>query len=419
MLDILYYIYFVVYLPVLVLRGKWHGGFAERFGFFPKTLETALSSGENIWVHAVSVGEVALLDGLIKGLLAKYPGRKIVLSVTTVTGHELALKRYGAAVRVIWSPLDLSWVVARFVRRIRPVAYIVAETELWPNLFSCLSAGRVPIVVVNGRISDEAYSRYRMARWFLKKTVLQASLLCVQSKLDAQRFIALGADPTRVTIAGNLKFDLVLPGSVMDELEAKRVFGFSATKQIFVAASTHPGEEQVVCEAFASLRSEFSELRLVIVPRHPQRAAEVAGIVGQHHLKGRLFTVLHGAILGDDDVLVVDAVGHLVDLYRIADVVFIGKSLGIPRRGGQNPIEPAAFGKPVIVGPHMENFRDVMRVFREAGAVVEISRADQLAGAVRDILNQPQRRAGLGVRAKVVVDQNRGAAQRTLDAINL
>ncbi len=419
MLDLLYYIYFCVYLPVLLARGKWHRGFGQRFGFFSLELEAALSAGENIWVHAVSVGEVSLLDGIIKGLKAKYPGSRIVLSVTTTTGHELALKRYGTAVRVIWSPLDLSWVVKIFVRTIRPKAYIVAETELWPNLFSCLAGQGVPIVIVNGRISDEAYPRYRMARWFLRTTVLQASCLCVQSKLDAERFIALGADPRRVSIVGNLKFDIVLPGSVMSGLEERRLFGLQGAQQIFVAASTHPGEEQAVCEAFALLKPAFPELRLVIVPRHPRRAGEVEGVVGRCRMQGVLLTALKGALLGKNDVLIVDAVGHLIDLYRIADIVFIGKSLGLPRRGGQNPIEPAAFGKPVVVGPHMENFRDVMRAFREAGAVVEIARADQLAGAVKDVLSQPQRRAGLGARARAVVDQNRGAAERTLNAINL
>ena len=415
--DILYLIYFLFYIPVLLLRGKVHAGFAQRFGFFSVSLTDQLSSGKNIWIHAVSVGEVALVDGILRGLKAAYPGHRLVLSVTTKTGHEFALKKYGADAVVIWSPLDLSWVVRGFVKRIRPVVYVVAETELWPNLFGRLDREGVAIILVNGRISDEAYPRYQKVRWFLKATILKARVLCVQTPLDAWRFIALGADKACVQVVGNVKFDIPQAALPFEPVEAKKDFGFRKDEKVFVAASTHPGEESLVCDALHVLSLKFPRLRLAIAPRHPERAAQVGDMLRQKGFSPVFLTAEKGRELKGQEVLVIDAVGHLIDLYRAADVVFIGKSLGVPRRGGQNPIEPAAWGKPVIVGPYMENFRDVMRLFRDAGAVIEISGAGELVSAVEDVLGHPERMAGLSVRARAVVAENRGAAQRTVDMI--
>jgi len=405
------------YLPILLWRGKGHGGFVQRFGFFPKVLADRLASGRNIWVHAVSVGEVALVEGIIKGLRGAYPAHRIVLSVTTKTGHAFALKKYADDVLVIWSPLDLGLVVRGFVNRIRPEVYVVAETELWPNLFGRLDSRGVPIVLVNGRISDEAYPRYHRARWLLKRTILRARMLCVQTPSDARRFMALGADKECLHVVGNVKFDISQAVMPFDPVEAKKDFGFKKEDKVFVAASTHPGEEAVVCDAFGVLRSKFPRLRMAIAPRHPERAHQVADLLRQKGCMPVFFTALQGRELKDNDVLVMDAVGHLFDLYKASDVVFIGKSLGIPRRGGQNPIEPASLGKPVIAGPYTENFRDVMRLLREAGAIIEIASGGELISALEDVLGHPERMAGLSARAKAVVAQNRGAAGRTVDII--
>ncbi len=416
MLDILYCIAALFYFPLLLVRGKWHGGFRQRLGFFPKPLAQELAARENIWVHAVSVGEVALVEGVIKGLQQRHPGLRIVLSVTTKTGHAFALKKYApSGVCVIWSPLDISAAVRSFVAVIRPKMYVVAETELWPHLFSCLEAAGTPIFLVNGRISDASYGRYRLMRPWVEAMLRQIRLLCVQSRLDADRFIELGALSAHVKIVGNVKFDVMLPAIPLDGAGSKKAFGLEDGEKLFIAASTHPGEEAVVCDAFLALKAEFARLRLAIVPRHPERAKEVSSVVKNRGMEPVLWTQANGRRLGPHDVLVMDAVGYLIDLYRAADVVFVGKSLGIPRRGGQNPIEPAAFGRPVIVGPHMENFRDVMRLFTEAGAMIVISKSEDLAGAVTDVLAHPQRMAGLSVRARTVVDQNRGAAERSVD----
>jgi 3-deoxy-D-manno-octulosonic-acid transferase len=235
--------------------------------------------------------------------------------------------------------------------------------------------------------------------------------------LDAERFVALGADQARIQVVGNIKFDISRVALPFDPVEVKKDFGFRKDEKVFVAASTHPGEEGVVCDAFNIAHKKFPRLRLAIVPRHPERAAQVGELLKQKGLLPAFLAGLKGRELQENEVLIVDAVGHLFDLYRAADVVFMGKSLGIPRRGGQNPIEPAALGKPVITGPYMENFRDVMRLFHDAGAVIGIASGDELVAALEEVLGHPERMAGLSARAKAVVDQNRGAADRTVDLI--
>lgn len=416
MLDLVYLIYFLFYFPFLVLRGKGHAGFVHRFAFFPSALIKDLSCKNNIWVHAVSVGEVALVDGILERLKESYPDYRIVLSVTTKTGHELAVRKYADRVLLIWAPLDLSWVVRYFIERIRPKMYVVAETELWPNLFKALDVQGIPIILVNGRISDEAFPRYKRISWSLKRTMARLTLVCAQSDLDAQRFKILGVRPECVHVVGNVKFDLVLP--LLASLgQAKRAFGFGAQDIVWVAASTHPGEEDVVINTYVALRSKFPLLRLTLVPRHPERAQEIAVLIHQKGLASIFLTQRHGRMLGADDVLVGDAVGYLMGLYQAADIVFVGKSLGLLRRGGQNPVEAAALGRPVMVGPSMENFKDIIRLLKEAGAIVVIGGPQELTEAVENLLAHPERMAGIGMRAKVVVENNRGAAQRTLQLI--
>jgi 3-deoxy-D-manno-octulosonic-acid transferase len=409
--DIIYLIGLICYLPVLLIRGKWHGGFKQRFGLFSPELIGQLASGRNIWIHAVSVGEVVAIKGLIRGLQAAHPGHRAVLSVSTKTGHALAERDLSGDVLLLWAPLDFSWVAKKFLTVIRPVLYIAAETELWPNLFRCLSKIEVPIVIVNGRISDGAFPRYRLFRPFLGGTIRRVRLFCMQSANDVERIKQLGADASAVRLVGNIKFD-----NTKDKASAQRhEFRLGGENLVLVGGSTHPGEEEALLDIYQDLRRQYPALRLVLAPRHPERTPQIEELVRRAGLHPVRFSG-NTSLLGSEDVLVVDTIGHLLDLYAAATVVFVGKSLTV--KGGHNIIEPALFGKPVIVGPHMQNFHDVTQVFLAEQAVIQVHDAFELKQAVVELLKDARYCQDIGNRALMVVGKNRGATQRTLDLMN-
>ncbi|MBF0485686.1 MAG: 3-deoxy-D-manno-octulosonic acid transferase [Candidatus Omnitrophica bacterium] len=408
--DIFFAVYILLYLPVLVFKGKWHDGFKARLGFIPQDMRRRLSEKKNIWLHAVSVGEVVAIEGLAKGLGSRYPDHQIVVSVTTKAGYALAEKKYKDGALVIWSPLDFSVTARAFVKCIQPVIYIAAETELWPNLFNVLSRKQVPGVIVNGRISDEAFGKYKMVRWALKGLLANIKAFVMQSELDAQRIIALGACPNRVRMLGNVKFDNI----PQVQSASPAGFGFEDGQKIFVAGSTHPGEEEIVLKAMEHLKTKFSDLRLVIAPRHPERARDVADIVRKRGMNP-VFLSARRQALKATDVLVVDTVGQLVQLYSISTLVFVGKSLTV--KGGHNIIEPALFAKPMIVGPYMENFRDIVQIFKADNALGMVQSADDFENEAARFLASADLRHDLGRRAQAVVEKNRGATGRTLKVI--
>ncbi len=409
--DIVFFIYAVLYFPILVLRGKWHDGFGVRLGHIPEDVRERLALSKNIWVHAVSVGEVVAVEGIIKGLKIAYPSCRIVLTVTTRSGHELALKKYQNMAEVLWSPLDLSGVVRAFVKAIKPVFYVAAETELWPNLFAELAKGNTPVFVLNGRISDAAYPKYRLVRKFFHSLLHQVSFFCMQSPLDVERIIGLGAPQERVVCSGNVKFD-----NVFDAKEvAPSFFGLKDEEMIFVAGSTHPGEEELMLGAYKTLRQQFSLLRLVLAPRHPERSREVADSVKTFGYVPVFFSARREGLLADNEVLVIDVIGQMMPLYSVATGVFVGKSL--TRKGGHNIIEPAIFGKPIMIGPYMDNFKDIAALFLKNDAVVQVADAGALTLTLRELLADPVKRAAVGGRARAVVEQNRGATQRMINVI--
>ena len=408
--DILFGIYALVYLPILVLRGKWHSGFRERFGFFPPDVTKLLSETRNIWVHAVSVGEVAVVEGVITGLRKRYPDHRIVLTVTTKTGYSFAQRKYQGTVMVFWSPLDFSLTVQSFIRTIHPVFYVAAETELWPNLFRSLSLQGIKIFVVNGRISDQAFPRYMLARKILRNTLARVRLFIMQSKIDADRILAMGAPSEAVRIAGNIKFDNMPGLATIDPAK----YGFDPRHLVFLGGSTHPGEEAHLINIYKSFKDEYPALRLVLAPRHPERAALIAELVRQSGLTPQFFSK-NTNVIGTDSVLVIDTIGHLIDLYSLATIVFVGKSLSAG--GGHNIIEPAVFGKPVMIGPMMGNFRDITSAFLAEKAVIQVPDALALKESVRQLLADPAQRRTLGELARMVVQRNRGAGIRILDLV--
>ncbi len=410
--DIVFFIYALLYLPYLVLTRRWYPGFGMRFGCFPVKVRQKLSGGRNIWVHAVSVGEVAAVAELIRRLKARYPGHRIVCSVTTRAGYALARAQLAHAALVIPSPLDCGVAAGAFIRAVRPVVYIAAETELWPNLFCRLAGGDVPIVIVNGRISDKSFGRYQAVRFFLKGVLNDVRVFCMQSEADAERIIALGADPGRVRVVGNIKFE---------DGPAQRTAGgeaiFKADERVWIAGSTRPGEEELVLAVYRKILDAGLPWRLVIAPRHIDRAREVMALVRQHGFEGRMFSgIARNSPLAAGEICVVDTIGHLRALYAQASLVFVGKSLRVG--GGHNIIEPAFFAKPIIVGPLMDNFKDILARFKEDGAVVQVKDDREFGDAVLALVRDEGRRLSLGQKAAAVIDKNRGAMEKTLGEIS-
>ncbi len=407
--DIIFLLFAIAYLPYLVLKRKWHEGLWMRFGF---SLPPRMGAKKIIWVHAVSVGEVLVVLNLIQKIQERFPGYGIVLSTVTSTGHALALQKLQGTCPVIYAPFDFSWVVRKYAAILDPVLYISAETEIWPNLFTCLHKRNVPIVEVNGRISDKAFAGYRKVYFLTRRVLRGVRLLCMQSQEDARRIIPLGADGKKVRVVGNLKFD-----NLHRETSVKKEdLGFREQDRLFIAGSTYPGEEKIVLDVYNSLKIQFPFLRLIIAPRRVERANEVARLCGYVGLLPQKFSDNPVTFMADaSTVLIIDRIGYLRDLYGLADVVFIGKSLR--GAGGQNMLEPLVLGKPTLVGPRTENFRDIVNIFTPTGALLEVNTPQEMIAQLRSLLYDPQRCARVGLAAQQELARHQGATEVTVRAI--
>ncbi len=410
--DIIFFLYMVFYIPCLLMRGKWHSGLWQRWGFFSSEMKKSLRQKKNIWVHAVSVGEVLSVAGLLEELAKRYPNDHLVLSVVTPTGFHLAQSKFGPKMTVIYAPLDFSWVVRRYINLIRPKIYLVAETEIWPNLWSFLHQEKIPIVQVNGRISTGAFRIYRQVRWFIKPVLRGVSAFCVQSEGDAKRIIELGADADKIHVVGNIKFD-DLPREIPSDLKG---LGFKIADELLIAGSTHKGEEDIMLEIFKAISPEFKDLRLVLAPRHPERAAEVIRLVERAGFEAVRFSQIKNSKIERQSIVVVDTIGQLRSLYALGTIIFVGKSLTVG--GGQNIIEPGFFAKPVLVGPWMQNFQDVLEIFLQYKAVVQVQDKEELREEIERLLKSPQQMEVLGSQARSVIEKFKGARARTSNIIS-
>lgn len=397
----------VLTLPYYVIRfRKYLPAMEERLGFVdPET------SGPTIWVHAVSVGEVKTVDRLIDGLRAQFSGRRILVSTTTATGRGLALQREDVD-RVVYFPLDFPWTVGRSLDRIRPEMVIVAETEIWPNFLRQCSQRHIPVFMVNGRISDNSYGKYLLARRWLRRVLDEYRVLGMQSGIDADRIRAIGAPPEKVTVFGNLKYDLTSSAGELDDVLADTLCRW---QPLAVAASTAAEEEPLVLEAFRRLRQTQPDLKLLIAPRLPERFDEVGRII-----ESEGFTYVRRSDLSSDteamDVFLLDSIGELTSVFEYATVVFMGGTL-VPR-GGHNVLEPARFSKPVVFGPHMENFREMACTFLDRSAALQVTDVEDLVAHVRKLLETPSLAMEMGHRARQLVEENAGATERAIAAIH-
>lgn len=372
----------VLWLAVRRVRGRLPG-LAERLGFFPKL---ANGNGPAVWFHAVSLGEVKVASALAEQLRTRAPGIRVVLTSSTRTGWEEARRRAAPDETVLFPPMDYAWICRRFLRRVRPDVVVILETELWPNLFREAKRFGAGLLLVNGRISDRSFPRYRATRLFWHKVLAYPDALFAQSARDAERFRAVGAPPARLRVAANLKFAArpavsAFVGALQAKLRA------SGVGPILVAGSTMPGEEKLVLEAFLQLRREFPALFLILAPRHPERFAAVAGEVRSAGIPMQLRSEWREETTpGPGGVLLLDSTGELGAVYGLATAAFVGGTL-VPT-GGHNVLEPAHFACPTVIGPSMENFQEIARQFLEAGGAGRIPDADGIrTGAVVQVQN--------------------------------
>jgi 3-deoxy-D-manno-octulosonic-acid transferase len=423
--------------PYFLLRGliqrKYLSNIPERLGWrFPPELRDESSVGstkKSIWIHAVSVGEVLAVLPLAQQLKKRFPECRLVVSTTTVTGQKVARERMGFADAIFYFPLDWRGPVRRALTTARAGAVIIVETEIWPNFLRECRRTSVPVIFVNGRLSERSFRAYGRALMysagalsgFLKKVLSDATLFLMQSEEDAARLINLGAPRERVLVTGNLKYDLAEPSEspLSSWLEAE--LAKSKRRPVVVAGSVLANEEGAVLGAFEKIRPEFPRALLILAPRKPEQFDKAAGIVagsGKKVLRRRDL-VLNGtgnAALPDSvDVFLLDSLGELAGLYRLADAVFVGGSL-VPG-GGHNILEPATFGKVPIFGPSMENFREMSGKFLAADAAIQVKNLEDLGAAWIGLLREPERAARMGACARELVDRNRGATRRVLEQI--
>lgn len=413
LLDLLYLCLLVLTAPYWLWqawsKGKYRSGWGEKlFG------RTPVRSGDGpcLWFHAVSVGEVNLLAPLLALIARSHPDWTCVISTTTATGMDLARRKY-AGHTVFYCPLDFSWAVAAAMRRIRPDVLVLAELELWPNLIRAARRSGAAVAVINGRLSEKSYRGYARARWFFARLLRQIDRIAVQDDSYRARFEALGAPPDRLVVTGSMKYDGAQTDR--DNPQSRRLAalaGFADDDVVFLAGSTQEPEEEIAVEVFRSLHPRWPRLRLVIVPRHPERFDAVARLLEESGLRWQRRSLLERQSPATESrILLVDTIGELGAWWGTAAVAFVGGSMG--SRGGQNMIEPAAYGAAVCFGPNTRNFRDIVSALLDAQAAEVVSDGRQLRAFVERCLAEPDYAARLGRNARQLVLSQQGATERT------
>jgi 3-deoxy-D-manno-octulosonic-acid transferase len=435
----MYSLYSILVLVLAVVASPWFlyqalrykkyvGSLRQRMGYLP--LSFNMDGDESIWVHAVSVGEVLTARPLISDLKRRYPNLRMFLSTTTMAGQQLARRNVSDVDAVFYFPFDFAFVVRRTLDLVRPKLFIMMETEIWPNLLRECRARGVKTAIVNGRLSPRSFPRYRMIRPMMRRVLDHIDRFLVQSEESARRFIDLGADPARVVVTGSLKFDSLEVSSTAPQagattawslrggVEARardrvlRYFRVPASRPVIVAGSTMKGEEIAVLRAFRRVRTTSPNALLVLAPRNPERFGEAEQLARHEGWKVSKRSDLAIDAEPRVDVVVLDTIGELATIYQIATVVFVGGSL--VTTGGHNVLEPAVFGKPIVFGPHMQNFLEIAEAFVSNGAGVQLAGEEQLEEAFVSLMSDPVRRARLGAAARALVEANRGANEKSV-----
>lgn len=420
--NLLFPVVFLFMLPKFLSRMCRRGGyfqhFEQRVGHFGSGTKAQIREHRRVWIHAVSVGEIYVALRFIKAYREAHPQTFFALSTTTSTGHAIARQEIDPRDVIFYFPVDLPIVIKKVLRMINPIRLILVEGEFWPNLIRLADQQDIPIALINGRMSERSYKGYRKLKPLTADVLRRIRPICVQSTVDAERMIGIGASAQHVHVMGTVKFD-VAERSAAGEQAAKRIMqqlGLPTPAVVLLGGSTWPGEEAVLCDLYKKLKSQHPALFLILVPRHVERADELIQCCSERNLvcvrRSQLDTP---AGVKNPDVLFVDTTGELRDFYAVADLIFVGKSL--LEHGGQNPIEPAMCGKAVVVGPHMENFPAVLPIFLRQNALIQVENTTELEQVISDLLSDESARSALGARAKQVVEENRGAIQKTVQRL--
>ena len=415
--NIIVHLSVIVLIPYFLLKmltaKKYREGIPERFGFVDRAKFKNLKGGKAVWVHAVSVGETKAVLPVLRLLKRRRPDVRIVFSTVTTTGNRTAAKEgKGLIDALIYFPLDLPWAVRRVARMVRPAMFIVVEKEIWPNAFKTMYDMGAPIVIVNGTISDRSARRYGRLAFFFRGVFSRVSLFLARTDDDLKKALSSGVKAERARVSGNIKFDLA--PALMDcqfVAKLKEAIGVAPGTKVITAGSTHAGEEEMVLAVFQALSSEFEGLKLVIAPRHPERFSEVEGII-----KKSGFDYARRSKGGRAEVVLLDSIGELMTVYSFSDIAVVGGSL-VAGIGGHNLLEPAYFGKPVVYGAHLTTYLGMAELLEREGGGIRAADEKDLAEALRSLLANELYMKRTGANAKKVVEENRGAAERTAAAV--
>jgi 3-deoxy-D-manno-octulosonic-acid transferase len=413
----MYLLYSIIYIVALIfvlpveyfkrpghIRERW---LKDKFGFLDSSLITHHSS--LIWVHAVSVGEVMASLPLLKRLRGEYPSKNIILSTITDTGQKVARERVPEGTGVVYLPFDIPPVITAVIKKVKPVILIIIETELWPNLIRSFRGHGIPVILLNGRISENSFKGYKKISFFMKRVLSHIDFFGMQGEEYADRIKSLGVNAGKVMNTGNFKFDSSPPSHI--PVWTEKIKG-----PVITAGSTHEGEEEFITSVYHELKKDFTLLNLIIAPRHPER---FKGVEDMLRLKGIPFlkrSALNNELPGltiQGQIILLDTVGELSAIYGISDIAVIGKSFR--EYGGQNPLESAYWGKPIVCGPHMENF-PVIREFYTEGAAIEV-REEELYSTLKGLLLSPEKAEEIGSKAQELYRKNAGSVERSLKIV--
>lgn len=418
--NILFAIAYVIMLPNLFIKMKKRGGyranFHERFGQFSPDVEKRLGEKKRIWIHAVSVGEANLAGNVIQELRQRKPEASFVISTTSSTGRAVCEKLAQPDDVVIYLPIDFPKNVCRALKKINFDTFILVESEFWPNLIRAMKKHGKKLFLVNGRVSDKTAPNYKRLKCFFQPVFECFTLMLVQGELDKERLVAAGAEPEKIKVMGSVKFDIkpVAEEAISQAKAVCAAAGIEQTDMVVIGGSTWPGEELALAQAWKNLAQP--NVKLILVPRHMERGDEVERELAEIGVKtirrSRMKQGTETITPAEDTILMVDTTGELSSLYMCSDIVIVGRSFE-PNFGGQNMIEPAAMGKPVIVGPHTENFVPVMKYFNENNAMLVLSNASMIEETLRELIVSSKKREEFGSKAKAVVDAQRGTLTRS------